>query len=90
VAPVRHPSTSVPVIWHNEAKQVFAWLKCEIHPLPPKDLPYADVPKKMHKVKVPKHDGTAERLKYCAKILSDLRRQQHWNVAHPLWEQQLL
>ncbi|KAJ8588508.1 Bromodomain-containing protein, partial [Rhizopogon salebrosus TDB-379] len=86
VAPVRHPSTSVPVIRRNEAEQVFARLKREIHPLPPKDLPYADVRKKMHKAKVPKHDGTAEQLKYRAKILSDLRQQQHWNVAHPFYE----
>ncbi|KAJ8579640.1 Bromodomain-containing protein [Rhizopogon salebrosus TDB-379] len=55
-------------------------------PTPPKDLPYANVPKKMCKAKVPKHNGTAEQLKYCAKILSDLRQQQHWNVAHPFYE----
>jgi bromodomain-containing factor 1 len=59
--------------------------KREIHP-PPKDLRYADVPKKMRKAKVPKDDGTAEQLKYRAKILSDLQRQQHWDVAHPFYE----
>jgi hypothetical protein len=36
--------------------------------------------------KVPKDDGTAEQFKYRAKILSDLRRQQHWDVAHPFYE----
>jgi bromodomain-containing factor 1 len=86
VAPVRRPSTSVPVIRCNGAEQVSAQPKCEIHPPPPKDLPYADVPEKMRKVKVPKDDGTAEQLKYCANILSDLRRQQHWDVAHPFYE----
>jgi hypothetical protein len=87
VAPVRHPSTSVqPVIWRNEAEQLSAWPKREIHPPAPKDLPYADTPKKMRKAKVPKDDGTAEQLKYYAIILSDLRRQQHWDVAHPFYE----
>jgi bromodomain-containing factor 1 len=49
-------------------------------------LRYADVPKKMRKAKVPKDDGTAEQLKYRAKILSDLQQQQHWDVAHPFYE----
>jgi hypothetical protein len=86
VAPVRRPSTSVPVIRRNEAEQVSARLKREIYSPPPKDLPYADVPKKMRKAKVPKDDGTAEQLKYCAKILSDLRRRQHWDATHPFYE----
>ncbi|KAJ8584367.1 Bromodomain-containing protein [Rhizopogon salebrosus TDB-379] len=85
VAPVHRPSTSVPVIRCNEAEQVSARPKREIHP-PPKDLPYADLPKKMRKAKVPKDGGTAKQLKYCAKILSDLQRQQHWDVAHPFYE----
>jgi hypothetical protein len=46
VAPVRRPSTSVPVIWRNETEQVSARPKRETH-TPPKDLPYADVPKKI-------------------------------------------
>jgi hypothetical protein len=29
---------------------------------------------------------SAEQLTYCAKILSDLWRQQHWDVAHPFYE----
>lgn len=86
MAAVRRPSTSVPIIRRNEAEQVSARPKREIHPPPPKDLPYADVPKKMRKIKVPKDDGTAEQLKYCSKILSDLRRQQHWDIAHPFYE----
>ncbi|KAJ8582301.1 Bromodomain-containing protein [Rhizopogon salebrosus TDB-379] len=87
VAPVRRPSTSVqPVIRRNKAKQLSAQPKREIHAPAPKDLPYADMPMKMRKAKVPKDDGTAEQLKYYAKILSDLRRQQHWDVAHPFYE----
>ncbi|KAJ8583307.1 Bromodomain-containing protein [Rhizopogon salebrosus TDB-379] len=87
VVPVRRPSTSVqPVIRRNGAEQLSARPKREIHPPALKDLPYADMPKKMPKAKVPKDDGTAEQLKYYAKILSDLRRQQHWDVAHPFYE----
>jgi hypothetical protein len=57
----------------SKAEQLSAWPKREIHPPAPKDLPYADMPKKMRKAKVPKDDGIAEQLKYYAKILSDLR-----------------
>lgn len=85
-APVRRPSTSVPVIRRNEAEQASARPKREIHPPPPKDLPYADVPKKMRKVKVPKDDGTGEQLKYCGRILSDLQRKQHQTIAAPFYE----
>ncbi|KAG0697173.1 Bromodomain-containing protein [Suillus ampliporus] len=86
-APVRRPSTSVPVIRRNEAaEQASARPKREIHPPPPKDLPYADVPKKMRKAKVPKDDGTGEQLKYCGKILIDLQRKQHAAIAAPFYE----
>ncbi|KAG1777439.1 hypothetical protein EV702DRAFT_1179538 [Suillus placidus] len=85
-SPVRRPSTSVPVIRRNEAEQASARPKREIHPPPPKDLPYADVPKKMRRVKVPKDDGTGEQLKYCGKILSDLQRKQHQTIAAPFYE----
>ncbi|KAH7921257.1 hypothetical protein BV22DRAFT_1114517 [Leucogyrophana mollusca] len=83
---VRRASTSVPVIRRNEVEQATARPKREIHPPPPKDLPYADVPKKMRKVKTVKNDGTAEQLKYCAKILSDLHRKQHWGIANAFYE----
>ncbi|KAJ8582239.1 Bromodomain-containing protein, partial [Rhizopogon salebrosus TDB-379] len=74
VAPVCRPSTSVqPVIWRNEAEQLSARPKREIHPPAPKDLPYADTPKKMRKAKVPKDDGTAEQLKYYARILNAIK-----------------
>ncbi|KAH7883907.1 hypothetical protein F5I97DRAFT_1930123 [Phlebopus sp. FC_14] len=86
-APVRRVSTSVPVIRRNDGEQpATARPKREIHPPPPKDLPYADVPKKLRKAKVVKDDGTAEQLKFCSKILTDLHRKQHWAVAHPFYE----
>ncbi|KAJ8583737.1 hypothetical protein M405DRAFT_937051 [Rhizopogon salebrosus TDB-379] len=43
VALVHRPSTSIqPVIRHNEAEQLSARPKHEIHPPAPKDLPYAE------------------------------------------------
>ncbi|KAF9535567.1 Bromodomain-containing protein [Crepidotus variabilis] len=85
-APVaRRPSTSVPVIRRSEAEPV-GRPKREIHPPPPKDLPYADAPKKHRKGRKVKDDGTAEQLKFCAKLLADLHRKQHWGFANPFYE----
>ncbi|KAH7908264.1 hypothetical protein BJ138DRAFT_1103658 [Hygrophoropsis aurantiaca] len=83
---VRRASTSVPVIRRNEVEQATARPKREIHPPPPKDLPYADAPKKMRKVKTIKNDGTADQLKFCAKLLQDLHRKQHWAAASAFYE----
>ncbi|KAF8807195.1 Bromodomain-containing protein [Phlegmacium glaucopus] len=81
----RRPSTSVPVIRRSEAEAI-GRPKREIHPPPPKDLPYADAPKKHRKTKRIKDDGTIEQLKYCGKILQELHRKQHYNSAHPFYE----
>lgn len=67
-------------------EQVTARPKREIHPPPPKDLPYADAPKKPRKIKVAKDDGSIEQLKFCAKLLAELQRKQHWAIAHPFYE----
>ncbi|PPQ76174.1 hypothetical protein CVT26_009351 [Gymnopilus dilepis] len=83
-APARRASTSVPVIRRSEAEAV-GRPKREIHPPPPKDLPYADVPKK-RKAKRVKNDGTSEQLKYCGKILQELHRKQYYNFAYPFYE----
>ncbi|KAH0838598.1 Bromodomain-containing protein [Lanmaoa asiatica] len=85
-APARRASTSVPVIRRNDIEQASARPKREIHPPPPKDLPYADVPKKLRKTKVVKDDGSAEQLKFCAKLLVDLHRKQYLNIAQPFYE----
>lgn len=83
----RRPSMSVPVIRRSEVEQVSAGRpKREIHPPPPKDLPYADAPRKNRKGKKVKDDGTAEQLKYCGKILQELHRKQHYNFAGPFYE----
>ncbi|TEB39309.1 Bromodomain-containing protein [Coprinellus micaceus] len=44
--PVRRPSQSIPVVRRNEPEPISHRPKREIHPPPPKDLPYADAPKK--------------------------------------------
>ena len=81
----RRQSTSVPVIRRSEAEPV-GRPKREIHPPPPKDLPYADAPRKNRKGKKIKDDGTAEQLKYCGKILQELHRKQHYTFASPFYE----
>lgn len=87
MAAARRPSTSVPVIRRSETEVPgSARPKREIHPPPPKDLPYADVPKKTRKGKGLKNDGTAEQLKFCGKLLSDLSRKAHWTIASPFYE----
>ncbi|KAK0465342.1 uncharacterized protein EV420DRAFT_1262326, partial [Desarmillaria tabescens] len=83
--PVRRASTSVPVIRRNDNEAV-GRPKREIHPPPPKDLPYADIPKKHRKARRVKDDGTAEQLRFCSKILQDLSRKQHWDIASPFYE----
>lgn len=82
--PVRRASTSVPVIRRSDT-EIIGRPKREIHPPPPKDLPYADVPKK-RKGKATKDDGTADQLKFCGKVLQDLHRKQHYAIAHPFYE----
>ena len=81
----RRASTSVPVIRRSEAEPV-GRPKREIHPPPPKDLPYADVPKKNRKGKRSRDDSSAEQLKYCGKILSELHRKQYYAFANPFYE----
>jgi hypothetical protein len=81
----RRMSTSVPVIRRSDTEAV-GRPKREIHPPPPKDLAYADAPKKHRKQKVAKDDGTNEQLKFCGKVLGDLHRKQHYAIASPFYE----
>ena len=87
-APARRTSTSVPVIRRSEQENSSnnGRPKREIHPPPPKDLPYADAPRKQRKNKRVKDDGTAEQLRFCNKILIDLHRKQHYTIAGPFYE----
>ncbi|KAJ2920262.1 hypothetical protein MD484_g55, partial [Candolleomyces efflorescens] len=83
--PVRRPSTSVPVIRRNDIPEPVGRPKREIHPPPPKDLPYADAPKKNRKGK--RGDGPAnEQLKFCGKLLQELHKKAHYQSAHPFYE----
>ncbi|KAJ3794041.1 Bromodomain-containing protein [Lentinula aff. detonsa] len=86
-AAVRRPSTSVPTIRRNEAQEAVGRPKREIHPPAPKDLPYADAPKKPRKVKHAKDNGASvEQIKYCSKILSELHKKQYYSIANPFYE----
>jgi bromodomain-containing factor 1 len=82
--PTRRPSAAnLPAIRRSEPSEnnPLARPKREIHPPPPKDLPYADLPSKKGKGKgkgkKPKDDGTHEQFRYCLKILNDLYKKQH-------------
>lgn len=84
--PVRRPSTSTPAIRRTEIAEAAGRPKREIHPPAPKDLPYADVPKKPRKAKQKQNRGSAEQLKYCSKILADLHKKQYFSIANPFYE----
>ncbi|KAH8120239.1 hypothetical protein DFH11DRAFT_1500401, partial [Phellopilus nigrolimitatus] len=82
----RRPSTSIPTIRRNDTTET-ARPKREIHPPPPKDLPYAEPPKKVRTARKGKaNDGTEDQLKYCAKILADLHKKSLAPIASPFYE----
>ena len=78
-------SSATPVIRRSESEAV-GRPKREIHPPPPKDLPYADAPKNARKTKAPRNDVNAEQLKFCDKILKELHKKGHYTYAHPFYE----
>ena len=83
----RRPSTSTPVIRRNDSVSAGGSRpKREIHPPPSKDLPYADAPKKSRKARAAKDNLNAEQLRFCSKLLGDLHRKTHWNIASPFYE----
>ncbi|KAG6885943.1 hypothetical protein C0993_007445 [Termitomyces sp. T159_Od127] len=81
----RRPSTSVPVIRRSDT-EVVGRPKREIHPPPPKDLTYADVPKRPRKTKTGKDDGTAEQLRFCSRLLNDLHKKHYASIASPFYD----
>ncbi|EIN13579.1 Bromodomain-containing protein [Punctularia strigosozonata HHB-11173 SS5] len=85
--PARRSSTTLPVIRRNEAETVSTRPKREIHPPPPKDLPYAEPPKKaMRKVRRTKDPSTMAQLQFCSKLLADLHKKQHYAIASPFYD----
>ncbi len=80
----RRPSVNVPTIRRTE--EASGRPKREIHPPPPKDLPYADPPKKVRRASAVKDTGAAEQLKFCDKVLKELHKKQHYNVAQPFYD----
>ncbi|CDO72429.1 hypothetical protein BN946_scf184977.g129 [Trametes cinnabarina] len=82
----RRPSTAVPVIRRNDESASVSRPKREIHPPPPKDLPYVESARKPRKAKVPRDAAVAEQLKFCEKIWKDLHQKQHYTIAHPFYE----
>jgi len=86
-APHRPSTSSAPVIRRNKSISAGGSRpKREIHLPPSKDLPYADVPKKSRKARAVKDNLNAEQLKFCSKLLGDLHRKSHWNIASPFYE----
>lgn len=83
-AAARRPSTSVPVIRRNDENA--GRPKREIHPPPPRDLPYSDAPKKTRKVKTPRDDPNIGQLKFCEKVLKELFNKKHWTIANAFYE----
>ena len=76
----------MPVIRRSEPEQAIGRPKREIHPPAPKDLPYADAPKKARKAKRVNDARVLEQLKFCGKILQELHKKSHYRFAHPFYE----
>ncbi|CAE6491775.1 unnamed protein product [Rhizoctonia solani] len=91
--PTRRQSTSVPTIRRStpdDYPPAGARPKREIHPPPPKDLPYPDpAAKRLRKGKArngERDDGTADQLRYCMKILLDFNKKSLYQIASPFYE----
>lgn len=59
--------------------------KRDVHPPPPKDLGYSELPKRTRPKKI-KDDGTQDQLKFCAKLITEMYKKQHWQMAAPFYE----
>ncbi|KAG9079769.1 hypothetical protein FRC06_007486, partial [Ceratobasidium sp. 370] len=94
VPPARRQSTSVPTIRRNTPDEFLSPIarpKREIHPPPPKDLPYSDLPngKRARKGRgrgPERDDGTAEQMRHCMKILTEFNKKSLYQIASPFYE----
>ncbi|KAF7320222.1 Bromodomain-containing protein [Mycena kentingensis (nom. inval.)] len=84
--PPRRASMSSPTVRRSDAAEVPARPKREIHPPPPKDLAYADGPKKVRKTRHVRDDGTVEQLRFCGTLLQLLHRKQYYHIASHFYE----
>jgi bromodomain-containing factor 1 len=85
IAAARRNSTVVPTIRRSDT-ELIGRPKREIHPPPPKDLPYADAPKKHRKSKRVKDGANSEQMKFCAKLLDGMFHKKQYGMAHPFYE----
>ncbi|KAF7306710.1 Bromodomain-containing protein [Mycena indigotica] len=90
--PVKKPTpppaapTALPQKKAQPPRQIAGRPKREVHPPPPKDLSYADGPKKVRKTRHVKDDGTSEQLKFCGSMLTLLHRKQYFPFAVHFYE----
>lgn len=76
----------MPVIRRTEDHANGGRPKREIHPPPPKDLPYNDLPKKTRKSTSGINNVYREQFKHCEKVLKELNKKSLYNIAHPFYE----
>ncbi|KZO99767.1 Bromodomain-containing protein [Calocera viscosa TUFC12733] len=92
--PLRRQSIAVPVIRRNSPETPTAVVrpKREIHPPPPKDLPYAEPTPGKGKKRSGKgkgkerDDGTQEQLRFCMQVLNHLWKKQFYSSAYPFYD----
>ncbi|CAE6454066.1 unnamed protein product [Rhizoctonia solani] len=89
----RRQSTSVPAVRRTTPDDYAGGPrpKREIHPPPPKDLPYSDPvtgkrPRKGKGRNGERDDGTADQLRYCLKILLDFNKKSLYQIAGPFYD----
>ncbi|KZT58449.1 Bromodomain-containing protein [Calocera cornea HHB12733] len=89
----RRQSIAVPVIRRNSPETPTAVVrpKREIHPPPPKDLPYAEptLGKKKRSGKGKgreRDDGTQEQLRFCAQVIQHLYKKQFYTAAYAFYD----
>ncbi|KAG8725905.1 hypothetical protein FRC10_007772, partial [Ceratobasidium sp. 414] len=92
--PARRQSTSVPTIRRNTPDEFLSPIarpKREIHPPPPKDPPYTDLPngKRPRKGKgrgAEFDDGSADQMRHCMKILIEFNKKSLYQIASPFYK----
>ncbi|KAH7104698.1 Bromodomain-containing protein [Auriculariales sp. MPI-PUGE-AT-0066] len=76
--PVQHKLTDPNAAVNHRPKR-------EVHPPAPADIGFTDMPKRT-RVRKSKNNASAEQLKFCSKLLSELFKKQYWSFASPFYE----